>query len=77
VLGGEEVYGEGTMANSEEVMTTLRTEGNFKAELRIVVVPWMAGLMTSRSGSPSLKKKHRVSYVFFSTFRDGETYREW
>jgi len=39
VFWGEEVYGEGTMANSEEVMTTLRTEGDFRAELRIVVVP--------------------------------------
>jgi hypothetical protein len=56
-FGGEWVYGEGRMASPEEVMTTRRTEGDFKAELRIVVVPWMAGAITSRSGFSVLRHK--------------------
>jgi hypothetical protein len=35
----------------EEVITTRMMAGNLRAELRILVVPWIAGLMISVSGS--------------------------
>jgi hypothetical protein len=37
------------MAAIDDVMTTFCTEGVLSAELKIDVVPWMAGRMISRS----------------------------
>jgi hypothetical protein len=39
------------IATTDEVITTRRTEGYFKALLRIDVVPWIAGITISFSGS--------------------------
>ena len=40
----------GITAVMEEVITTRMRDGKLRAELRMLVVPWMAGLMMSVSG---------------------------
>lgn len=69
--------GEGVMASTEEVMTTLRTEGNFKAELRIVVVPWIAGVMISRCGSSVSRHIRNQLSPIFNVEKGEDTYWEW
>jgi hypothetical protein len=52
----------------EEVITTRMMDGNLRAELRMLVVPWMAGLMMSVSGS------FVCDVLCGQQWKEGETY---
>jgi len=55
-----------SIAAMDEVITTLLMDGCFKEELRIEIVPWMAGTTMSLSVS-SLCTSHQRSSLLWTT----------
>lgn len=60
----------GTMATMEEVITIRRMDGVRNAEFRMLVVPWIAGRMMSRSRlSVGLGRGEAMCWIYVTSFK--------